>query len=178
MAGLGPFTAKGKLTQDFGPGIKAEPDGVWALRDAGGWQRARFDKFTDAVKRDDFHFGIDIAAAKGTALLAPERSKIVLRGEDEISGQYIIGQIQPGTYWYHGHCLSYVAKLGAWVPRGATVARMGETGKATGPHTHATLFRLPIGMSVRYWYSKGVRYNPERLMVGGDMATVDWIKPK
>jgi murein DD-endopeptidase MepM/ murein hydrolase activator NlpD len=176
MSGFGPFTAKGRISQDFGPGISAEPDG-YIVRDAGGWLRGRRTAFAGSgAKRHDIHLGLDIAAPVGTPVLAPEKCTVLAHGYDKVGGYYILLGIQKGTLVYNGHLKAFVAKVGAVVPRGATVALVGATGGATGPHDHVGVYHG--AGSWRGWFTSWYAYNPERLMVGGDMAGVPWIKPK
>lgn len=81
------------------------------------------------------HWGVDIAAPTGTAVLAPAGGLVALVHED----MYFSG----GTLFIdHGHGLMsaflhlddiHVA-VGEWVDQGETVASVGSTGRSTGPH--------------------------------------------
>lgn len=177
MSGLGPFTAKGRLTQDFGPGISAEPDG-YIVRDT-DWLRGRRSPFATGTKRKDIHLGLDIAGPVGTPVLAPEKGTILAHAYDKAGGYYVLLGIQKGTLAYAGHLSKFVGKVGSVVPRGATIGLMGQSGLATGPHTHAAIYHTnAANPNWRAWFSSWFAYNPERLLVGGDMANVAWIKPR
>jgi len=71
------------------------------------------------------------------------------RGEDAIwigsdsacvSGETVIDH---GSGWstMYGHCSSYSVSRGQTVSKGQTIARVGNTGKSTGPHLHWTVYR-------------------------------------
>ena len=81
------------------------------------------------------HYGVDVAAPEGTAVVAPADG-IVALAEDDL---YYTG----GTVMLdHGHGLTSVfshlgavtAKLGARVRQGDPIGRIGATGRVTGAH--------------------------------------------
>jgi murein DD-endopeptidase MepM/ murein hydrolase activator NlpD len=83
------------------------------------------------------HSGMDIAAPSGTAVLAPAAGVVTLVAPDF----YLTG----GTLLIdHGHGISsnflhlsrIDVKVGDRVEQGQAVARVGATGRATGPHLH------------------------------------------
>lgn len=81
------------------------------------------------------HYGIDIAAPEGTAVAAPAAGEVTLVHD----GMFFSG----GTLIVdHGHGLSstfihlsrILVEEGEEVRRGQTIAEVGATGRATGPH--------------------------------------------
>ncbi len=88
-----------------------------------------------------FHGGIDIAAPQGTAVRAGAGGKVIRAGR---MGNYGLGiVIDHGngyTSWY-GHNSKLLVRVGDLVQRGQTIAQVGSTGLATGPHLD---FRIKI----------------------------------
>lgn len=177
MAGLGPWTAAGHDGQDFGPGVTAEPDNIWAIKDAGGWLKARKTKFTGAVQKDDFHMGLDIVCAEGTPALAPETGIVRTNFFDEFRAKCTVVEIRPGTVFFHGHLSKWGRDPGERVLRGRRVGLTGCTGKCFGAHDHVMVYHSGVDTDWRNWF-RWYAFNPARLAVGGDMAGVGWIRPR
>jgi murein DD-endopeptidase MepM/ murein hydrolase activator NlpD len=86
--------------------------------------------------RQEFHRGLDIAAAHGTPILAPADG--VVLSVDKLSGYGNILVVSHGyglvTKYAHLHA-AYVEE-GERVQRGQRIAAVGSTGRVTGPHLH------------------------------------------
>lgn len=84
------------------------------------------------------HRGVDYGAASGTPVRATGDGKITFRGQKNGYGNTII--IQHGqrytTLYAHLKNFARSAKQGASVKQGATIAYVGQSGWATGPHLH------------------------------------------
>jgi murein DD-endopeptidase MepM/ murein hydrolase activator NlpD len=84
-----------------------------------------------------FHNGIDIANAAGTPIKAAARGRIVFTGWDDTGyGNYVQMQAPDGTMFGYGHNSTIGVRAGQQVFPGQIIARMGSTGKSTGPHSH------------------------------------------
>ena len=84
----------------------------------------------------EFHKGLDIAVASGTAVKATGRGKVI---RSEYSGGY--GYLVAidhgfGMKTYYAHNSKLLVNVGDIVERGDTIARSGSTGRSTGPHVH------------------------------------------
>lgn len=86
--------------------------------------------------QSDFHTGMDIAAAEGTSILAALPGRVSEVGEDEIYGKYIVVQHAQNLRTFYAHCSAIIAQDGVVVRQGERLAKVGETGTATGPHLH------------------------------------------
>ncbi len=83
-----------------------------------------------------FHYGADIAGDTGDPINAFADGTVTATGESESYGKYIIIEHSGGFSTLYAHCSRIVADDGQSVNLGQLVARVGETGKATGPHLH------------------------------------------
>ena len=86
-----------------------------------------------------FHYGTDFAANAGEAVLAFADGTVTYAGYDESFGWHI--KIDHGGGWesHCAHCSKLYVSEGQHVSRGDTVALVGSTGLATGPHLHFEL---------------------------------------
>lgn len=104
--------------------------------------------------KEGFHTGVDIAAPEGTRIAAAYYGKVSVVASDEGSGNYIVLDHGGGFTTVYCHCASILAQKGAVVRAGETIAYVGSTGMATGPHLH---FEVRLNQ---------VRHNPAWLLRG------------
>lgn len=84
----------------------------------------------------EFHDGVDLAAASGTPILAFGSGTVTKSGWGGGYGNYISIDHGGGLMSFYGHCSKlYVAK-GAAVKAGQKIAAVGTTGNSTGNHLH------------------------------------------
>ena len=87
----------------------------------------------------EFHNGLDIPAPYGSAIVATEAGTVTYSGWMNGYGYTIIIDHGSGITSLYGHNSSLVAKKGAKVSKGQTVAKCGSTGWSTGNHCHFTI---------------------------------------
>ena len=80
------------------------------------------------------HYGIDIAAAKGTPVLAPAGGRITLVKELYFSGWTVLITHGFGLNAAFLHLDSVSVASGDVVRRGTQIGTVGSTGRSTGPH--------------------------------------------
>lgn len=85
-----------------------------------------------------FHFGTDIAAASGTEVCAFADGIIRAIGENDSYGKYVMIDHAGGCTTLYAHCSELCVSSGS-VSRGQIIAKVGQTGAATGPHLHFEL---------------------------------------
>ena len=80
------------------------------------------------------HYGIDLAAPRGTPVLAPAAGRITLVRDLYFSGWTILMTHGLGLNSAFLHLDSVTVAEGDTVPRGGTIGTVGSTGRSTGPH--------------------------------------------
>lgn len=85
-----------------------------------------------------FHYGIDLAAEKGCEIVAFADGTVFAVGESSTLGKYIILSHSGGYRTLYAHCNEIVVKSGS-VCMGDLIARVGDSGSATGAHLHFEL---------------------------------------
>ncbi len=83
-----------------------------------------------------FHRGIDLAAPRGTSVLASRSGNVIEKAKNPVLGNYIVIQHGNGYQTVYGHLESYNVDLGDHVASGSVIGTVGSTGKSTGPHLH------------------------------------------
>lgn len=87
------------------------------------------------------HHGIDISGENvaGAPVAAWRTGKVVFAGYDASYGNCILIDHGEGLCSFYAHCDSLAVKEGENVALGQTIAAVGSTGMATGPHLHFEL---------------------------------------
>lgn len=84
----------------------------------------------------DFHTGVDFAGAVGTAIYAADGGKVTFAGWKGNYGNCIFIDHGNGYVTVYAHCSKLLVKSGQSVAKGENIARVGATGRVTGPHLH------------------------------------------
>ena len=81
------------------------------------------------------HYGVDIAAVKGSPVLAPIKS-IVRMAEKDLyyTGGTIMLDHGHGVTSVYSHLSAVNVRVGDTVSRGQKIGEVGSTGRSTGPH--------------------------------------------
>lgn len=103
----------------------------------------RIDPFSGKKR---MHAGIDISAKEGTDIKAIDGGEVVFAGSKGLYGKLLEIRHPNGLITRYGHTKELLVQVGEWVRKGQTVASVGQTGKATGPHVHLEVRRngLPV----------------------------------
>jgi lipoprotein NlpD len=90
---------------------------------------------------DSFHDGIDIAAPHGTPIRAIEAGEVIYSDHLRGYGNMVIIRHAGGFVSVYAHNEKNLVREGQQVSRGETIARVGSTGRVTGPHLHFEIRR-------------------------------------
>lgn len=85
-----------------------------------------------------YHSGLDLAAVTGTPILAPADGVVVLAttAPFTLEGRLLMVDHGMGLSSAFLHCSAHLVTEGETVRQGQPIARVGMTGRASGPHLH------------------------------------------
>lgn len=93
------------------------------------------------TQRPAYHEGLDISVAHGTPVCAPADGVVAEAGRESGLGKVVKLNHGFGYVTVFGHLDRFQVKEGDRVRRGQVIARVGMTGRATGPHLHYEVWR-------------------------------------
>jgi murein DD-endopeptidase MepM/ murein hydrolase activator NlpD len=88
------------------------------------------------VRAGKRHDGIDIAAPEGTNVGAAAEGTVIYAGEQAGYGSIVILKHEGGLVTLYAHNSRILVREGARVRRGEAIAKVGQTGRTSGPHLH------------------------------------------
>jgi murein DD-endopeptidase MepM/ murein hydrolase activator NlpD len=98
----------------------------------------RPDPFTGKVA---WHEGTDFPAAYGTPILATADGTVIRAAWDEEYGNVVDVQHKNGVVTRYAHAQEILVKPGAFVRQAQIIAKVGSTGRSTGPHLHYEILK-------------------------------------
>lgn len=103
------------------------------------------------TQKNEFHLALDIAADEGTEIHAFADGVVEYIGQSDDFGLYFKISHANGVSSFYAHCSKLLIQKGDKVTCGQTVALVGETGMATGPHLHLTIEKDNIRLDPAYY---------------------------
>lgn len=92
-------------------------------------------------KKGAFHAGIDIGYPAGTVISAVKEGTVTAANYYTSGyGYHVIIDHGNGYKTLYGHCSTLLVNVGDKVTKGQAVAKVGSTGKSTGPHLHLNVY--------------------------------------
>ena len=101
--------------------------------------------------KNEFHLALDIGAEEGTEIGAFADGVVAYIGEGNEFGQYLKITHANGVSSFYAHCSRLLVRKGDKVTCGQTVALVGQTGNATGPHLHLTIEKDNVRLDPAYY---------------------------
>lgn len=93
-------------------------------------------------KRDGRHHdGIDIPAVTGTHIIASASGVVTISSRMKGYGRIIVVKHDDGYHTVYAHNSKNFVKKGQKVSQGEVIAKVGSTGRSTGPHLHFEIRR-------------------------------------
>lgn len=111
--------------------------------------------------RTALHTGLDFAAPVGTPIRAAAGGRVIEAQHDGAYGLALKIDHGQGLVTRYAHSSEILVRPGELVRRGQTVARVGSTGRSTGPHLH---FEVLL---------EGVQQDPARFLALGERIDAD-----
>lgn len=114
---INPVKGQFRISSGFGPRIKPRPDA------------------------SSNHKGLDMAAARGTTVIASDTGTVAFAGRRGGYGNIVIIDHGDGTTSRYGHLDKIFVSQGETVAQGVKVGEVGSTGTSTGNHLHFEIRR-------------------------------------
>lgn len=91
-----------------------------------------------------FHRGLDIAAPMGSTIYSAGPGTVIHAAYTGSYGNLVKVKHDNGIVTYYAHCSGFIAGVGQRVSAKQAIAKVGSTGRSTGPHLH---FEVVVGGS-------------------------------
>ena len=121
----------GKISTSRGLSYKKVNLGINLIRPVSGVLTSRY-----GYRWGRTHTGIDIGVSYGTSIKAAAGGTITFSGWKGSLGQLVVISHGNGIQTYYGHCSKLLVSAGQTVSAGQVIAKVGSTGRSTGPHLH------------------------------------------
>jgi len=102
-----------------------------------GWLSSAFGRRTDPITgKQDFHPGMDFAGKRGDPVVAVASGIVTWSGKRHGYGNVIEIKHGNGYQTRYAHNQQNLVRVADKVTKGQIIARLGSTGRSTGPHVH------------------------------------------
>jgi len=113
-----------------------------------GW---RVDPFT---KHRAFHSGLDFPADTGTPIYAAADGVVSFAESSAGYGNLVKIDHGSGLETRYAHASKIVVKVGERISKGQVIAKVGSTGRSTGPHLHYEIRLNEVALDPRKYLKK------------------------
>lgn len=105
------------------------PSFIWPLQ-------GRISSPFNAWRGTYYHRGLDITGRHGSPIYAAASGTVMASGWKGTYGYMVLVQHNSGVSTLYAHASKLLVKKGEYVEQGQLIARVGSTGRSTGPHLH------------------------------------------
>jgi len=122
-----------------------------------GWLSSYYGVRKDPFNgRPTMHKGVDFAGKEGTGVIATASGVVTWASKRYGYGQLIEINHGDGLATRYGHNKNVLVNVGDVVNKGQVIAKMGSTGRSTGPHVHYEILRNNKQINpIKFVYRKG-----------------------
>jgi len=107
-----------------------------------GWMSSSYGMRTDPFHGEQrWHGGVDFAGKKGSDVVAVASGVVTWSGKRSGYGNMVQVNHGDGFVTRYGHNDENLVSLGSIVKKGQQIARMGSSGRSTGPHVHFEVYK-------------------------------------
>ena len=131
---LGGLAEEAEAWRGVAPGLPSAWPLQGVLTSGFGWRRSPF------TRQWKFHMGVDIAAPRGTVIVAPGPGRVVRAEYADGYGRVVEINHGEGVITRFGHNARLLVSDGQSVRAGQAIATVGMTGHTTGPHLHYEIY--------------------------------------
>lgn len=104
-----------------------------------------------------FHSGIDFAAPSGTIVTSAAAGVVTYVGTRSGYGMVVEVRHDSGLVTRYAHLSGYLAREGQAVNTGTPIAKVGSTGRSTGPHLHFEIRKADEAINPKAFLDAGKR---------------------
>jgi murein DD-endopeptidase MepM/ murein hydrolase activator NlpD len=104
-----------------------------------------------------FHAGLDFAAASGTPVYSAGEGVVSFVGQRSGYGKVVEVTHGNGLVTRYAHLSGYLSEEGQVVNTGTPIAKVGSTGRSTGPHLHFEVRKGDAAMNPKDFLEAGKR---------------------
>jgi len=103
--------------------------------------------------KDYFHSGLDFAAPLGKPVMACAPGKVILaHGDYQLHGNVIAIDHGQGVISFYIHLQKILVNEGDMVKAGQEIGKVGQTGRASGPHLHFSIYVNKTSANPIIWF--------------------------
>jgi len=107
-----------------------------------GWMSSPYGMRTDPFDGEQrWHAGVDFAGRQGSEVISVASGVVTWSGEKSGYGLMVEVNHSDGYLTRYAHNKENIAQLGTVVKKGEVIAKMGNSGRSTGPHVHFEVFK-------------------------------------